>query len=44
MTAAGGDVVKVVNEESFQKEVVEASGRVPILVDFWRRGVVLAEP
>jgi putative thioredoxin len=35
MTAAGGDVVKVVNEESFQKEVVEASGRVPILVDFW---------
>jgi putative thioredoxin len=32
---AKSDFVKVVNEQTFQKEVVEASHRVPVLVDFW---------
>jgi putative thioredoxin len=35
MANASSEVVKIVNEQSFQAEVVEASKRVPVLVDFW---------
>lgn len=35
MTKAQNPFVKIVTEESFQREVIEASGQVPVLVDFW---------
>src|SRR5262249_27536939 len=33
--AAGGDIVKDVTIATFTKDVLEASRRVPVLVDFW---------
>jgi putative thioredoxin len=35
MTKADHEFVRVVNEQSFPKEVIETSNRVSVLVDFW---------
>ena len=32
---AAGDLIKDVNENTFMKDVVEASDLVPVIVDFW---------